>query len=228
MPIETGTRNADFFAGSPEPDLIDGRGGDDYLFGGYADDTLLGGAGNDTLTGSFDRDSLVGGAGDDSLAGGEDDDVLSGGAGQDTLLGDSGLRAGVDTLEGGGGADLFIFIPLVPDRTPIADTGIGEGHRDVVLDFGVGHDAIDLSAYARYLGPFHDASPAVFLGTGAFTDSNGLQVRYDALADGRAVVQFLGAEPSGAPPGMDLGPRLSGEIELVGVRHLDAGDFILG
>ena len=227
MPTEVGTRGPDFFAGTPAPDVIDGRGGDDYIFGGLDDDTLIGRAGNDTLVGSYDRDTLLGGPGDDELNGAEDSDFLSGGPGDDTLLGDGGSRPGVDVLEGGPGADTFIFIPVVPVQTPVADTGIGEGNRDVILDFQPGRDAIDLSGYERYLGPFSGPEEPLFLGTGAFVDSGALQVRYDAMADGRAVVQFLGAAPVGLPPILEPQSRLEGEIELIGVRHLTAGDFIL-
>ena len=226
-PTEVGTQRPEFFSGTPEPDFIDGRSGDDYIFGGFADDTLVGATGDDTLAGSYNNDTLLGGPGDDSLDGGEHNDFVSGGPGNDTLLGDSGSRPGVDVLEGGPGADVFIFVPLVPVQTPVVDTGVGEGNRDVILDFRSGRDVINLSAYERYLGPFHGPEDPLFLGTGAFVDSGALQVRYDVLADGRAVVHFLGAAPVALPPTLQPETRLEGEIELIGVRHLSAEDFIL-
>lgn len=224
MAVEIGTPRGDFFAGSPEPDIIDGRAGADFIFGGFANDTLLGAAGDDTLSGSAGTDVLIGGAGDDELTGGEDADLLLGGAGDDRLRGDAGSRAGVDILVGGAGADVFAFGPIVPDRTAVVDTGVGEGHRDVILDFQSGRDQVELLGYGRYLGPFQSGEEPLFLGTGAFVKSDALQVRYDRLEDGRAVVQFLGPTPIGLtePEG-----RLTGEIELVGVRQLTADDFIL-
>lgn len=224
MAVETGTSRDEFLAGSPEPDLIDGRAGADFIFGGFASDTLLGAAGDDTLSGSADADVLIGGAGDDELNGGEDADLLLGGSGEDRLRGDSGSRAGVDVLVGGAGADVFAFGPIVPDRTAVADTGVSEGHRDVILDFQSGRDQVELLGYSRYLGPFQSGEEPLFLGTGAFVESDVLQVRYDLLGDGRAVVQFLGPTPIGLPEPEE---RLMGEIELVGVRGLAAEDFIL-
>ena len=227
MPTEVGTQGPDFFAGTPEPDVIDGRGGDDYIFGGFGDDTLIGRAGDDTLVGFDGKEVLLGGPGNDELDGGAGDDFLSGGPGDDRLLGDSGGEPGADVLEGGPGADTFIFIPQVPAQTFVADTGTGDGNRDVILDFQPGRDAIALSGYERYLGSFSGPEEPLFLGTGAFVDSGALQVRYDALPDGRVVVQFLGADPAGLPPILGPQSRLQGEIELIGVRHLSAEDFVL-
>ncbi len=67
----------------------------------------------------------------------------------------------------------------------------------------------------------------MFLSTDPFEASFALQVRYE-VEHGRAVVQFVA--PLGSPPDTPLtvpdGP--SGEIELVGVRHLTVDAFILG
>jgi VCBS repeat-containing protein len=66
------------------------------------------------------------------LTGGHNDDTLTGGDGLDVLKG----GAGVDQLKGGLGSDIFVFSN--------EDTGSGFGNRDVILDFTIGQDKIDL------------------------------------------------------------------------------------
>jgi Ca2+-binding RTX toxin-like protein len=60
--------------------------------------------------------------------------LLDGGAGNDVLIG----SAGADTLTGGAGSDIFTFSAL-------SELGLGSGLRDVITDFVVGTDKIDLS-----------------------------------------------------------------------------------
>ncbi|KZL21428.1 Lipase precursor [Pseudovibrio axinellae] len=92
---------------------------DDLLRGNSGDDGLEGFAGNDHLRGEDGNDRLLGGAGDDILEGGDGDDVLHDGQGADFLI-------------GGDGADTFCFVD--------------DGQLDVIDDFDVGEDVIDLSA----------------------------------------------------------------------------------
>jgi Ca2+-binding RTX toxin-like protein len=88
------------------------------LQGGVGNDTITGGAGNDTLSGSDGADNMSGGAGADTLDGGNANDNLNGGDGGDTLIGGDGndnLSGGgadgdVDTLLGGAGSDVFLFV----------------------------------------------------------------------------------------------------------------------
>ncbi len=68
--------------------------------------------------------------GDDTIEGGEGDDILYGQGGDDTLIG--GL--GNDILVGGEGDDIFKWVD-----EPLDD------YRDVITDFEVGSDLIDLS-----------------------------------------------------------------------------------
>lgn len=73
-----------------------------------------------------------------ALTGGEDADVLFGLEGNDTLIGGAGddiLRdgGGVDFLSGGAGADVFAFV--------------ADGERDVVTDFDIARDRLDLSEF---------------------------------------------------------------------------------
>ncbi|USD95929.1 hypothetical protein CTT30_07485 [Vibrio coralliilyticus] len=88
---------------------------------GDQDDTLSGGAGDDILFGQ---------GGDDTLDGGAGNDILLGGAGDDTLIG--GL--GSDILSGGDGEDEFVW-----------HYGDLDGSTDVITDFHVSEDKIDIS-----------------------------------------------------------------------------------
>lgn len=81
-----------------------------------------GGAAADVLSGTAADDILVGGAGDDRLSGGAGRDILIDGAGDDRLI-------------GGSGADVFVLAP--------------DGLRDKVMDFEIGIDRLDLSAFGR-------------------------------------------------------------------------------
>ncbi|MEI4473073.1 M10 family metallopeptidase C-terminal domain-containing protein [Frigidibacter sp. MR17.24] len=74
-----------------------------------------------------------------ALAGAGLDDLLIGGAGADQILGNGGDDilvdgAGSDTMRGGSGADLFVLS--------------ADGSRDVILDFEVGTDRLDLSHWS--------------------------------------------------------------------------------
>ena len=99
--------------------------------------------GNDIMLGTSVRDVMSGASGDDRLFGYGDNDSLDGGAGADELwggFGDDTLNVGVDT-----DADL-VFLAF-HDGT--AD------QLDVVQNFNVSHDLIDLQMYgpASFLGP---------------------------------------------------------------------------
>ena len=113
------------------------------LQGDLGNDTLAGGSAADELFGGADSDGLWGAAGDDLLDGGDSDDVLAGGSGRDTLLGGEGDDVllggfGSDVLFGGIGHDLFVY-------TDFAESRFGSGNRDVIADFEVEIDLIDLS-----------------------------------------------------------------------------------
>jgi hypothetical protein len=101
------------------------------------------------------------------------------------------------------------------------DTGVGAGNHDLTLDFHQGEDKLDLS-FARPTGQGGLLDPE-FLGTDPFSPSFVLQVRYE-LEDDRAIVQF--ATNIGNPPTPISRSEPSGEIELSGIHHLIAEDFI--
>lgn len=81
---------------------------------------IVGSGGNDVLTGTAGDDLIWGDGGADTLSGGTGDDRIVDGRGRDVIT-------------GGPGADIFVFMP--------------DGQSDVVNDFEVGIDRIDLSYY---------------------------------------------------------------------------------
>ncbi len=218
----------------PVGNLLLGGAGDDSIIAGWGSDTAQGGAGDDTILGCGSGfpspagfDAFLRGDGADLLAGGAGRDLIDGGGGNDTILGGPGDDTltggyGADLLAGGRGADVFAFRRHDPFLSSF-DTGRGEGNRDVVADFRQGQDHLDLSAYRDAFGaPSPDLPPPLFLGTGAFEAGSALQIRYDITADGRTILQF--AAPRGPDAGVPEQP--TGEIELLGVHHLRAEDFI--
>ncbi|WP_342354889.1 Calx-beta domain-containing protein [Pseudoteredinibacter isoporae] len=94
-------------------------------------DAITGTSAGETLNGTSGNDSIVADAGADTLNGGAGNDTLYGEAGNDTLIG----GAGEDILFGGTGADTFVL-----------DTGITTGVQDVVKDFSITDDVLDLSS----------------------------------------------------------------------------------
>jgi hypothetical protein len=112
-----------------------------------------------TLTGNETVNRIVSGAGNDTLDGRAGNDRLEGGVGDDTLIG----GAGFDILYGGDGDDVFKFNAL-------ADSPAGSG-RDVIKDFVIGNDRIDVSAIDAVAGGSDDAF--TWLSTSAFTGNAG-------------------------------------------------------
>jgi parallel beta-helix repeat protein len=92
---------------------------------------IEGTAGNDSLTGTEGNDTLLGGAGADSLNGAGGADRIDGGA-------------GADTLTGGAGADTFVFASRLDSYRNYNTDGANLG--DLITDFNVAQDRIDLSA----------------------------------------------------------------------------------
>lgn len=171
--------------GSQYDDLLSGSAANNVLSGGLGVDTLsytnaakavtvnlaltsaqkTGGAGNDTisgfenLTGSAYADNLTGSSGGNVLTGLGGNDRLTGGAGLDRLIG----GAGQDTLAGGLDADQFVFATA-------ADSAVGS-LRDLITDFGIGVDKIDLSGIDAVAGNTDDQFD--FVGNAGFSGAAG-------------------------------------------------------
>ncbi|MCX7558194.1 calcium-binding protein [Sulfitobacter sp. F26204] len=86
------------------------------------------------LGASAEGSTLNGSVGDDVLAGASGADRLNGNFGNDIILD----GAGQDTLRGDGGLDTFVFVE--------------DGARDVILDFQLGFDRIDLTDFSQVSG----------------------------------------------------------------------------
>ena len=140
-----------------------GGEGDDFIRSGGYSDSLFGGNGDDDLSGYAGNDRLYGEEGDDLLVGSTGSDVLVGGNGNDTIAGQlykdnshriEDITNNIDTLYGGGGADIFILgESFVPSRfySNLNDGKTGSfyslnGNNDyaVIEDFQVGEDKIQL------------------------------------------------------------------------------------
>jgi Ca2+-binding RTX toxin-like protein len=200
MEVDTGTpfliRNPSVTENSGGNDTLRGGEGDDRMFGGGGDDEMMGGTGNDELQGDAGHDRIHGNSGDDILRGGFGSDKLLGGSGEDTLDGGTGKDylhggTGADRLDGGAGADKLVG----GTGSDVIAGGAGDDHlwggqwsadgasdtfvvtggggRDLVHDFEVDHDVIDLSAYGL---EFSDVKALVKdTGWAAEIDLSGLQ-----------------------------------------------------
>lgn len=148
-----GNAGNDTLHGGTGEDSLYGDQGDDIINAGSGDDFVLGGEGNDRMRGEAGNDSMEGGAGRDYLSGGSGDDVLRGGDGADKLVGGTGS----DTIEGGAGNDHMWGGNWRGDNS--ADTFVvsGETGTDMIHDFEVDHDQIDLSAYGIEYGDLQNA-----------------------------------------------------------------------
>ena len=219
----TGSAFADVLKGDSGTNHLSGGAGDDILVGrGGSFDVLDGGEGIDTASYAdaasglnldlrtssalFRIENLIGSAFADTLVGSDGANALSGNAGNDVLIG--GL--GRDALTGGAGADRFVFYDL-------AESASGAASRDVITDFQVGLDDVDLRV-------FHAPGSYVnfqFIGTRGFGGKEG-QLRYETIdrpgtANDLTVVS-----------GDIDGDRVADfEIELSGIVQLTKDDFLL-
>ena len=160
--LVTGSASANHIVGNSYSNTLSGEGGNDTLEGGRGDDFLFGGSGADRLDGGFGADVMDGGAGNDvyvvsatrdeivELAGGGVDRVevqavryaLDATVENAIITRASGSsvtgNALANTIEGGPGADRFIFA----SRGPV----------DRIVDFTPGTDKIVLDD-AVFTGP---------------------------------------------------------------------------
>ena len=118
------------------------------------------------FTGNSHANRFEGGSQRDVLAGLGGDDVLYSRGGADRLIGDAGADTlagglGTDRLAGGYGADRFVF--TAAEHSPAGTA------RDVIVDFGLGADMLDLSHLA--------AGRLEFIGRNGFGGADG-EVRF--------------------------------------------------
>jgi Ca2+-binding RTX toxin-like protein len=222
--IVNGLSGNDFINGGTGFDTLSGNAGFDSIFGGSGNDTLNGDADDDQLFGESGKDTMNGGSQNDRLDGGTQDNILNGDTGNDTLLGAGGADtmnggAGNDELRGGrefdtmtGGADHDTFVIINGDFGTL-DPMIGFGHRDIITDFQVGQDKIDLNFLDAKAGVENDQAFS-FIGTAKFSAEG--QVRQITEGD-HTVIQANNVGEAGA----DF------EIQLTGFVNLGSNDFIL-
>ncbi len=131
-------------------DLLFSEGGADFIFGNGGADTVVSGAGDDTVVGGFNDDivndasgsniffgneggdtlAVNTGAGTNTMFGGLGNDSIrmSGIGGADTLQGNEGNDtifgyAGIDTVAGGSGRDVFVYSVASDDGQNAANGG---------------------------------------------------------------------------------------------------------
>ncbi len=175
--------------GSSFADHLDGSNLADQFDGGDGNDLLHGQGGDDLLRGQGDDDQLFGEAGNDELRGDQGQDVLNGGDGHDVYY-------------GGGDADTFKF-------SSASDTAKG-AQRDIIMDFELGIDVIDLQGV---FGP--PGTTILFIGSNGFNNTAG-ELRAVVNTDGNTVI-------SGD---IDGDHSSDFQIELFGAFMLTGGDFI--
>lgn len=229
-----GTLDDDIINGLAGNDTITGDAGDDVIDGGPGNDVLQGdghaasgdtvsyasatggvtvslattraqdtrGAGTDIL-GGFEN--LIGSDFDDRLTGSNDGNQILGGDGNDTIQG----NRGADTLWGDADADTFRF-------TAINHTGQTAGTADVIMDFELGTDRIDLSSI--------DAS-TILRGNNAFV-FRGLSSDFGSSSDGEIRYEHDGTVTV-IYGDIDRDNAVEFVIVLDGLHTLSASDFLL-
>ena len=140
--LEGGSGNDRLNAGDGD-DILDGGAGNDRMFGGAGQDEAFGGLGDDIIKTGLDNDTIDGGAGNDRLLGQAGDDSIVGGGGNDMIIGGTGS----DVIEGGAGNDNLWGGQWAGDETSDTFAYSHGGGKDIIHDFEVAHDQIDLSAY---------------------------------------------------------------------------------
>ncbi|HET7061216.1 MAG TPA: CAP domain-containing protein [Nitrosospira sp.] len=154
-----GAGNDQYFIDNLQDQIIEGPGGgtdlvytifDTYTLPGNLENLSTTTTGNRSWTGNELNNWIEGGNGADTLIGLGGNDRLNGLGGNDTLKGGAGAdkldgALGADRLEGGTGNDIFDF-------DSVSESGLTPGTRDIVVDFVVGQDKLDLSAIDAIAG----------------------------------------------------------------------------
>jgi Ca2+-binding RTX toxin-like protein len=154
---------------------------------------------NDTLRGNDAGTTLIGGGGVDTLLGG---------AGADKLVGSSGR----DTLTGNAGADIFSFAS--------GDSSAASGAHDLITDFILGTDLIDLSDIDADISTSGIRDRFHWLATAAF---DGLAGALDYLFDAARGVTVVRGDVNGDNTA-DFAIDLSGNLTLT-TAHFTAASI---
>jgi hypothetical protein len=178
----------------------------------------------DFIYGSSGRDRLEGTADGDTLSARAGNDTINGNAGDDRLYGSSGA----DLLTGGPGHDVFWYRSIyhsAPWQSGLVNGAFnyaaGRGLRDIIFDFTHGEDKIDLSDIDA--DPYGARGNQAFrwLGTGDFTERPGQLIErlYDRPGtSGDRTIVYGDVTGDG---------KADCQIELAGLKHLVARDFLL-
>lgn len=169
---------------------------------GWGDDTVHGSALNNVIKGDIGNDILYGKDGNDTLYGDTGSDTLIGGAGKDLLYGhEVGSLFGFESTK-------FKFLAT-------SDSAVG-ANRDIITDFKLGIDKIDLSAIDAEIGGADNAFN--FIGTSAFSLPAAVRYYVDNI-NNNTIVQ-LDRYADG-----DFSADM--EIQINGIHTLAATDFVL-
>lgn len=156
---------------------------------------------------------------DNIMTGGNGNDTLNGGSGNDTLIG----GAGRDNLIGGAGSDTFVFKSAAEAGN---GTGASSTNADLITDFQVGFDKIDLGLI--------DANTPVTLDQAFIWDNTletgnrrpaGGHLGYHYEGTGANVMTVIDGNINVAQFGIDN--TVDFQIKLAGAITLHASDFIL-
>ncbi len=206
-----GGKGDDVLFGGWGTDTVRGNSGDDFILASKGHDTLVGGSGYDSIdfsrmTGRLDLDLskhsysvgvtgensgkvwgfeqvAAGNGGSHMLGDDAHDTAFVGGAGNDWMRG----KMGSDVLTGGAGADTFAYL-----KKDTKGAGV-----DVITDFELGLDHLDMADFAKGHGSAADA------------------VRFTSTTDGSTMVQGL------------VGKQWVDVVKLAGIDVHDAGYALL-
>jgi len=252
--VLSGNAGNDIMGGGAGHDTLDGGTGNDTMLGGIGDDRFFveaagdvvieqNGEGTDVVSSSISyalgdhvENLILTGAATNGTGNGLDNVItgnaqgnrLDGGAGNDRLTGGNG----VDFLKGGAGNDIFVAEinadPTASRQGPIA--------LDVIVDFELGKDMIDLSGIDAISSMSGDQQFA-FKGTSANRNAGDLTYKaYDSVAGAE---NALGMDLDGIDgPSSYAGPVtvLFGNIDggapdfaiaLLGTNGVSAGDLLV-